>query len=172
MMMTHTLRTTLRRPVPADIENMIVFESEPLVMKFTPAKVPQTREQTQKRLHQHIEKQLSLEPFGIWLAFSKSDLSVVGWFMLLPVQAGELELGFMIAQKYWKLGYATEIGQSLIQFADNYAEIKKLIAKTNPNNTASIQTLSKLGFKFKDVRSVPEAGTDVPIQLNFYELVL
>jgi ribosomal-protein-alanine N-acetyltransferase len=127
---------------------MVELESNPLIMKFTPARVPQTFEQTIQRLEGQIEKQKVLEPFGVWLADSIADGSFIGWFMLRPVEnvQSELELGFMIVQKKWNQGFAFEISSALIDHAKSFGTITKLVAKTNLDNLASQRVLQKLGF--------------------------
>ena len=49
------------------------LESDPLVMQFTPARIPQSEAQTLERLTNQIEKQVTIEPFGIWVANLKED---------------------------------------------------------------------------------------------------
>lgn len=155
-----TARALLRRPHLSDLSCMVELESDPLIMKFTPSRVPQTFEQSVQRLEGQIEKQKALEPFGIWLADSQADGSFIGWFMLRPVEntQAELELGFMIVQKKWNQGFASEIGSALISYAKSSGAITKLVAKTDLDNLPSQHVLQKLGFILK------KAG-----ELNIYE---
>ena len=128
---------------------MIELESDPQIMKWTPSRVPQTFEQTLQRLEGQIEKQKDLEPYGFWLADTIGDGSLIGWFMLRPVDNSkvEFELGFMIVQKKWNQGFAFEIGSALVDFAKTKNEITKLLAKTDLDNLASQRVLKKLGFQ-------------------------
>lgn len=138
---------------------MVELESNPLIMKFTPARVPQTFEQTIQRLEGQIEKQAAREPFGVWLADSLEDGSFIGWFMLRPAEnQSELELGFMVIQKKWNQGFAFEIGFSLIEYAKSTGIVTKLIAKTDADNFASQRVLQKLGFQLQksDVLNIYE----------------
>lgn len=157
-----TSRALLRRPHLSDLSCMVELESNPLIMKFTPARVPQTFEQTIQRLEGQIEKQKVLEPFGVWLADSSADGSFIGWFMLRPVEnaQSELELGFMIVQKKWNQGFAFEISSALVDYAKFFGTITKLVAKTNLDNLASQRVLQKLGFQLK---------TSSDTSLCFYE---
>ena len=52
-------RTILRRLTLADFDNIQKLELNPLIMKFVPARIPQTAEQTKTRLQDQIEKQSS-----------------------------------------------------------------------------------------------------------------
>ena len=154
-------RLRLRRLESSDFENMRLLESDPFVMKFTPAKVPQSEEQTRKRLNDQITQRNSLVPFGIWVAELKSDSSFVGWFMLMPRENKTLELGFMLVQKSWNNGFATEACKALIDFSKTQNEVKKLVAKTTADNTASMHTLKKLGFIFSETVSIGENKANI-----------
>jgi RimJ/RimL family protein N-acetyltransferase len=164
-MILESQRTELRRIQISDYENMRELESDPLVMKFVPFKVPQTEQQTRNRLEQQISKLIADEPFGIWVAELKRDSSFIGWFMLRPVSEGELELGFMIVQTKWGQGLTTEISQTLVNFARRHPKIEKLTAKTNIENIASMKVLEKTGFKFKETISIPEKGDQIKIHV-------
>ena len=137
-----TKRTLLRRLERSDIENM------------------------------QILKQSSLEPFGIWAADSKEDSSFIGWFMLMPTASKCLELGFMIVKDHWNKGLATEVCATLIDFVRSQSMIEMITANTNIDNVASIRTLEKLGFKYKETISVPEKVFGGQIQLKVHDLKL
>jgi ribosomal-protein-alanine N-acetyltransferase len=165
-------RTILRRLSPTDLENMARLESNPLIMQFTPSRIPQTLEQTKLRLQGQVERQKNLSPFGIWAADLKADSSFLGWFMLLPSEENCLELGFMLIQEQWNKGFATEVGQVLINFARTYPKISKITAKTNIENVASIRTLEKLGFKYIETLSVPEKVLGGHSSIKIFDLSL
>jgi [ribosomal protein S5]-alanine N-acetyltransferase len=138
----------LRRLTIDDYSNMRLLESNPLVMRFTTMKVAQNEEQTKVRIVNQIAKQKKYEPLGIWIAERKKDQTFIGWFMLIPDDQHQIELGFMICQDYWGKGYTTEICQTLIDFVNSERPNYSLVAKTTLNNTASIRVLQKLGFKY------------------------
>lgn len=167
-----TTRTLLRRLRPGDLSAMRLLESDSLVMQFTPSRVPQSLEQSQKRLEGQISKQSSLAPFGIWAAELKEDSEFVGWFMLNPSAPGSLELGYMLVQKHWGKGLATEVCRALIEFAKTQESIKEIIAKTNFNNDSSIRVLEKLGFTYTEtiIKAEPVLGGN--IQIKTFSLAL
>lgn len=166
-----THRTKLRRLLPSDFEKIRELESNSEIMRFIPARVPQTEQQTRERLQSQIEKQASLEPFGIWVAEEKTSGAFVGWFMLMPKDK-KLELGFMLVQSQWGKGFATEIGKELARFAKEKG-ISELYAATDLNNPSSIRVLERIGFRFSEKTKAPDkfaAGGEV--DLNAYCLKL
>lgn len=167
-----TARTLLRRLRPSDLRAMRLLESNPLVMQFTPSRIPQSLEQTQKRLEGQIANQSSLTPFGIWAAELKADSEFVGWFMLNPLAPDSLELGYMLIQEYWGKGLATEVCRSLIEFAKTQESIKEIIAKTNFDNDSSIRVLEKLGFTYNETTTKAEPVLGGNIQIKKFSLAL
>ncbi len=148
---------------------MRVLDSDPAVMRFTPARIPQSEAQTRDRIRAQVQKQRDLEPFGIWLAEEKQTGDFIGWFMLLPTQTGELELGFMLVSDKWNRGFATEVGRALMDFAQSNKAVR-IFARTSLDNIASIRVLEKLGFLYSRKISVTEAGFEGQIELKVFEI--
>ena len=163
-------RTSLRRLKITDIENMQALETDPFVMKITPSRIPQSREQTLKRMEAQIARQNNLEPFGIWVADLKADSSFVGWFMLMPTENKQLELGFMLVRDQWNKGLGTEVCQTLIDFVRSQSKIELITADTNVENIRSMRTLEKLGFNYVKSISVSEKVFGGQIQLKVFSL--
>ncbi|HEY0026485.1 MAG TPA: GNAT family N-acetyltransferase [Allosphingosinicella sp.] len=59
---------------------------------------------------------------------------------------GELEFGYWIAQRFWGLGFATEAGRAVIDFARESLRVRRLSAGHFLDNPASGRVLEKLGF--------------------------
>lgn len=165
-----TTRTTLRRLKESDFANMRALESNPLIMKFTPSKIPQTEAQTRARLEGQIAKQPGFEPLGIWVSELKEDQSFVGWFMIIPTDRSPLELGFMIVQEQWNKGLATEVCQVLIELAFTATKAKKISAHTSLDNSASMKTLTKLGFQKNGTIWAPDNVLGGQVELQSFEL--
>ena len=59
---------------------------------------------------------------------------------------GEPELGYFIARRFWGLGFATEAGRAMIDFARDSLRLPRLNAGYFLDNPASGRVLEKLGF--------------------------
>lgn len=150
---------------------MIELESDPEVMKFTPVRGPLSPEQTEQRLKALVDKEDSYSPFGVWAVELKDTADFVGWFMLLKTGHEFPELGFMIVQRHWGHGFATEAATGLIEFGFRELKLKGIIATTNPDNFASKKVLGKLGFIFSKSISVPDKVLQRDIQLDVFEIL-
>lgn len=130
-------RTTLRPFTLDDYDNLRLLDIEADIMKYTPAKVPQTEEQTRARIERYSKMN------GVYACELSDTKEFVGWFMLIPTDLEYPEVGFMIVKKFWGKGFATEVAAELIK---NQAGVS---ARTLIDNQASISVLKKLGFKEK-----------------------
>lgn len=61
-------------------------------------------------------------------------------------ETGEIELGFLLAQKYWGKGLATEIAEAAMLYGFNKLGFREIIALTDLENIASQRVLEKIGF--------------------------
>jgi len=105
-----------------------------------------------------------------WYAVTKqtinqpSRLIAAGGFMGAPSEDGEVEIGYSVIKSYRNKGYATELIQGLINIACRDKRVRKIIAKTTENNSASQAVLEKLKFI--------NTGTKDPDNNRVYRLIL
>jgi len=103
-------------------------------------------------------------PFSWVLEKLKDDPESLGWWTYFPIhiddntligsggfkgpadENGYVEIGYEIAPKYRKNGYATEMAQAFIQFAESHQHINGVIAHTLAIENESTSILKKCGF--------------------------
>ena len=66
-----------------------------------------------------------------------TQLTTVNW----------VELSYVLHQKFWGLGFATEIASQIITWVFKNLTIDKIIAVTTPENLASQKVMSKIGMQ-------------------------
>lgn len=167
--MLKSKRCQFRRFKDSDFENMRLLESNPEVVRFTSLRVPISSEQIMLRLTQTISAQPQREPLGIW-AIETHEKEFVGWIMLLQRELPHTELGYMLVPKFWNQGYASEVTQTLTQYAFEQLQIHAISACTDFNNYASIRVLEKLGFKLIETTQKTDAITNEICKYNTYLL--
>jgi RimJ/RimL family protein N-acetyltransferase len=74
-------------------------------------------------------------------------------------EEGDVEIGFSVMPSCRRMGYAMEIAGALIENAFTYKDVKRVIAHTSPENTASRKVLEKCGFSY--VSRDEETGNDL-----------
>ena len=60
----------------------------------------------------------------------------------------EVEIGFVIGQKYREKGYATELVKAMTEFAVSAFRINTLYGRVMKGNNASVRVLEKNGYSF------------------------
>lgn len=107
---------------------------------FTPAAV---RERLSKEMEQMKEHGMQY-----WPVFLLGQNQHIGCAGLRPYgkEQNIYELGVHLRQSFWGKGFASEAAHAIIHYAFNTLGAEALFAGHNPNNTASRQLLSKLGF--------------------------
>lgn len=105
--------------------------------------------------------------FGLCLVTLKETGESMGMCGLINrEQLDDVDLGYAFLPRYWSKGYALEAAQAMLEFGWNTADLKRIVAITDPVNTPSNRVLEKLGFVFE--KMVKIAADD--IDLNLYAI--
>ncbi len=84
-----------------------------------------------------------------FLAAARKDAGeIVGEAVLKIINPSERqgEIGFGVAPKYWKQGYATEIAGTVMDSAFQHFNLHRVAAQCSPDNKGSIRIMQKLGM--------------------------
>lgn len=109
-----------------------------------------------------------------WITFELGQIEKDDWyrFAIVEQESGNLlgtgliyyedevaswEIGYNLGKHYWKMGYATEAMEAILQFAKDTLGIKEIVGRHAKANIASEQVMKKLGFQYEE---------DVPYQCN------
>lgn len=102
-------------------------------------------EQTEAMLTGYIRHQ---ERFGFsfWAVIERSSGELIGDGGLYS-RAGEVELGYTLAEEHWGKGYGTEVATLCVHEAFTNLVLPYLDALIRPENEASAAVVQKLGFQ-------------------------
>lgn len=141
-----TQRTVLRLITEDDLEPVALLNSDPEVRKFFPDGV-QTKEQTRNRIKEFIS---FYEKHGLpcFVILDKSSHEFIGRCGFGPIETGEIEAGYLIAQKFWGMGYASEALQALLSWAKNNIKKDFIIAFAPIDHKASHRVMEKCGMEY------------------------
>ena len=89
---------------------------------------------------------------GRWGIFNNSDGDFIGLCLLRNYENedGKIELGYVIHQKYWGKGIASEMAIIMVNYALMHIKPKELVAVTTLGNIGSQRVLEKAGFARMD----------------------
>lgn len=64
------------------------------------------------------------------------------------IQPKEIRIGYVISEKHWGKGIASEVINALVKFFYKQGDISSIVGGVEPDNLASIKVLTKNGFIF------------------------
>jgi ribosomal-protein-alanine N-acetyltransferase len=84
--------------------------------------------------------------YGPWIVIA--DRVVIGsaGFQGTPKHDGAIELGFGIHGDHRNRGYATEAARALVTWGLTQPPVRRVVARCEPGNAASIRVLAKIGM--------------------------
>ncbi len=138
----------------SDAESAFGWLGDSEVMRFTPAGPDVSMEGTRKRVQSYIEHQ-RIHGFSKWMVLDRSTGGAVGDCGLLSLNdSGKIDLGFRLPKRHWGTGLATEMAFAWAHAAFTDYGFSQLTAIAHPDNLASQNVLTKLGFVLVSVGHV------------------
>ncbi|HXH30066.1 MAG TPA: GNAT family N-acetyltransferase [Bacteriovoracaceae bacterium] len=164
--MLTTARLLLRPAVLTDAPNLLELNSDPAVMRFTGDKLMTSLTEAHQLIADTLIPEFRDTRMGRF-AVHLLDGSYAGWCGLKYYpQQDEVDLGYRFLKKLWGLGLATEAAAACLGYGFHQLNLKRIIVKVMPDNTASLKVVQKLGMTFKGYLRDPSD----PMPFIVYEL--
>lgn len=144
-----TERTVLDEIEPADLPELYEVYDDDEVRRFMEPLYEMKEEDEYTR--QYIRNMYGMYDFGIWIVRDRITNEMIGRAGLsLREVDGETtpELGFVVARKFRRKGYAYEICEAILRYAFNELDFCKVNIVTAPDNYAAKSLAEKLSAKF------------------------
>jgi [ribosomal protein S5]-alanine N-acetyltransferase len=110
---------------------------------------PPTPEKISALILWAVQEQAVKPRINYYMAAARKDTGVIVGEAVLrltdPIQR-QGEIGFGVARKNWKQGFATEMGAALLHAAFTHFKLHRVYAQCAPENKASIRVMQKLGL--------------------------
>lgn len=149
-----TERLILREVLPDDNKGFFELDSNPEVHKYLGNKPISTIEQVEYYIN-YIRKQYVTNGIGRWGVIEKQSGDFIGWGGLKYVddktcngQTNYYDVGYRLIPRYWRKGYATEIGKASVDYAFKAMKLDTVIGTAHIDNIGSRKALEKSGLKF------------------------
>lgn len=154
---TETKRLRIREITVDDVKRMYELYDEKIT-RFMPTlfeKIEDEIDYTRK----YIDSVYKFYHYGMWVVELKDNGEVIGRVGVEYKQDSELEaietqysheLGYMIGSKYQGNGYGYEAASAVLDYVKEQYEIDDIFVEVSPENIASINLATKLGFMFVD----------------------
>lgn len=145
-----------------DLAHAIDLWGDPQVTRYISAG-GFTRQDIEQRLKREIDGQRvhGLQYWPIFLLASGEHVGCCG-LRRRESEPDVPELGFHIASRHWRRGYALEAASRVIEHAFTTLGAQALFAGHNPHNAASRALLHRLGFIHTHDELYPPTGLEHP----------
>jgi RimJ/RimL family protein N-acetyltransferase len=151
VILLQTPRLTLRQFTTADVDLLVMLDSDPEVMHFITGGLPTPRSEIADDILPFWLGLYEVSEFtGFWAAEERSSGDFLGWFHLRPGEgraADEPELGYRLRRQSWGAGLATEGSRALVDLAFMKAGASRVVAETMLVNAASRRVMEKVGMR-------------------------
>lgn len=133
----------------SDFEDLYALHRDPQVLAAFGAD-PSTPEDVREFLDRKLAHWRT-NGFGIWMFRDPAGEFVgrCGIHRWAFEERGEVELGYIVRSALWSQGYATEMGNAVVEHAFDVLGLRDLVGFTKTGNLRSRRVLEKLGFDFE-----------------------
>lgn len=138
-MMLQTDRLILRAARQEDLQDMFAIYSDPRAMRYWSTAPHDAPTRTQIKLDRMIASAASKLVYFV----IEMDGRVIGTAGMHQ----DDEVGFILHPDYWRKGIVTEAMGAIVPYLFAVTDAAQLTADADPNNTASVNCLKKLGFQ-------------------------
>jgi RimJ/RimL family protein N-acetyltransferase len=146
-MLIETSRLLIREFKPDDAIFLRTLMNTPEWLRFIGERNIHSDDDAITHIESNLAPSYTKHGFGFWCVIEKETGVPVGMNGLIKRDNLEdVDHGFAFLPEYTGLGYAYESSKSILNFARDVLEIKKLIAITDQDNTRSQTLLEKLEF--------------------------
>ncbi len=133
----HTPRLTLRRAQQDDLAALFGIYGNADAMAYWATLPHADMGVTQT----HLDRMMTQDPVTFFIV--TRDGAVIGCAGLYRAN----EVGYILHPDHWNKGYVTEAMQAIIPYLFATLDVDNLMGEIDPRNTASANTLEKLGFR-------------------------
>ncbi len=141
--MIYTERLVVRPFLATDFTDLFAYLSLPETYRFEPG-APITIAEARTLAAQRAQGN------DFWAVVLQASATLIGHIYFKQIEPPELftwEIGYIFHPGYQHQGYATEAAKGLLNFALNAYPIHRVMARCNPENSASWQLLERIGLR-------------------------
>lgn len=141
-MIFETDRLIIRQLQESDQSAYFDMMGNPNVMSLIPSKI-MSKEESDKHLDQFIKNTDRQIGPKVWAIELKAENEFIGLCAFLKNNEKEDEIGYRLREKYWGVGYGTEITKGLIDFGFKHLNTDLITADVYVDNLRSVKILEK-----------------------------
>lgn len=134
-----------------DVQLLEDLEKDPAVKEFF-SSGPLDHHEIHELVNDCVDK-CKAENLPCFAIFELESGELVGRAYFDRLKTGETKVGYLFHKKFWGKGYATEVLQSLLDWAQQHIDADHIVAYADKENEASLRVMEKCGMTYyKDER--------------------
>ncbi|QWG34503.1 GNAT family N-acetyltransferase [Bacillus mycoides] len=162
MIVLETERLTLRWLDVKDAPFILELVNDPAWIQFIGDKGVRNLEDAKNYILNGPVDMYNKMGFGLYLVERKEDLTPLGMCGLIKRDSLEdVDIGFAFLEKFRSNGYGYESASAVIEYGKNELGLKRIVAITSIDNTASGKLLEKVGLRFEKI--ISDSGEDLKL---------
>jgi RimJ/RimL family protein N-acetyltransferase len=142
-----TKRLRLRRPRLSDTASIFEYASDPEVARYADWPICRTIDSVVQTLSRRDEEWTSATEFYWVMALPPEDHAIGA--LSCCVSRHSAEFGFVLNQRFWRNGYATEASRAIVGWVFSLPFTWRLWATCDVENVASARVLEKSGLSLE-----------------------
>ena len=148
----HTGRLALRRFTPDDLDTLCALYGDERVARHVGG--VKSPVECALMLRERILDYYAAHPgLGVWLTCLRTGGAPIGLHLLNHIRGESyIQVGYLLAVAHWGRGYATEGAHALLHYGFALRGLARIVAITDPDNTASQHVLVKCGLERRGER--------------------
>ncbi|ETZ22110.1 GNAT family N-acetyltransferase [Pedobacter sp. V48] len=135
----------IREFIPEDKQLFALLFEDEEVTRY----IPQRSTAQYLELFDSTIADYSKGPLGRWGIFDTHSRDFIGMYLTRHFEyvADQVEIGYVLAKKYWGKGIASEASSALIEYCFRNTDTNQVVAVTDLDNIGSQKVLEKAGLR-------------------------
>ena len=147
--MFETTRLIIKKITREDLPWLIELRKPEAVNRYLGGERMQNAEALTARLPFYLECHEKFG-FGFSTMTLKSTGDMIGTSGLQPLEdTGEIEVGYNLAEKYWRQGFGYECAHAWLKYGFEKAGLQRIVAVAYPDNIGSWRIMEKCGMRYE-----------------------
>jgi RimJ/RimL family protein N-acetyltransferase len=149
MKILETARLILRTWEDVDLDPMTAIDQDPKVREYLPGTSDRNATNANiQRFMQHYQT----KGFSLYAVELKTTHEMIGFVGLMTPSfeahfTPAIEIGWRLASKHWKKGYATEAAEAILHYGFTQLGLDEVVSFTVLNNLPSRRVMEKIGMR-------------------------
>jgi len=162
MVIVETPRLRLRELSTEDAAFVLELVNEPAWLKFIGDRNVHSLDEARDYIARGPSASYAKHGYGLWAVELLANGELVGMCGLVRRESlPHADLGFAFLARHWGRGYAREAAAAVVELARERYHLPRLLAVTDPQNTASQTVLERVGFHFEKSFRFIESGEEL-----------